>query len=84
MRPRLVQGSAGRPPRSTNAKLTPEEQRVLDLLAEAWNLYSALPIQHPMDRSEFAFYLRGCLGLVGLRVARVADPDTWVVEDMPG
>lgn len=83
MRPRLVQGS-GRPPRSTEARLTPEEQRVLDLLAEAWNLYSALPVQHPMDRPEFAFYLHGCQGLVGLRVARAADPDAWAVEDSPG
>lgn len=82
MRPRLVSG--GRPPRGPEAKLTPEENHVLDLLTEAWDAYSKLSIQHPMDRSEFAFYLHGCQGLVGLRVARAADPDMWAVEDSPG
>lgn len=82
VRPRLVSG--GRTPRGPEVKLTPEEHHVLNLLVEAWNAYAQLPIQHPSDRHEFAFYLRGCQGLVGLRVARAADPDMWAVEDGPG
>lgn len=82
MRPRLIQGGA--PPRGPEVKLTDGERAVLDLLAEAWNAYTKLPIQHPMDRQEFAFYVHGCQGLVGLRVARAADPDVWSVEDSPG
>lgn len=82
MRPRLIQG--GIPPRDPEAKLTINEHNVLDLLTEAWNAYVNLPVQHPADRSEFAFFIHGCQGLVGLRVARAADPDAWAVEDSPG
>lgn len=61
--------------------LTADERRVLDLLAEAWNAYIKLPLQYSLDRSEFAFYVNGCQGIVGLRVARRADPDVWHNEE---
>ena len=82
MRPRLVQG--GTTPRGPEVKLTDGERAVLDLLAEAWNAYVQLPVQRPTDRQEFAYYVHGCQGLVGLRVARAADPDVWSIEDFPG
>jgi len=82
VRPRLIQG--GTPPRGPDPHLTTAENHVLSLLVEAWNAYAKLPVQHSMDRSEFAFYIHGCQGLVGLRVARAADPDVWAVEDSAG
>jgi hypothetical protein len=33
--------------------MTPEEQRVLDHLAQAWNAYLALPVVHTDDMAEF-------------------------------
>ncbi|MFZ5411280.1 hypothetical protein [Enterobacter kobei] len=33
--------------------LTAEEQKVAQLLGDAWNLYLALPVEHPMGLDEF-------------------------------
>jgi len=80
MRPRLVKGG-GRP---KDPRLTADEKVVLDLLAEAWNAYVKLPQQHPADRGEFATFLHGCQGIIAIRVARVADPEVWAIEESAG
>lgn len=36
------------------AKLTQEEEEILELTAELWNRFLALPINHPMERDEMA------------------------------
>jgi hypothetical protein len=33
--------------------VTPEEQKVMDLLVDAWNKYITLPIIHPDENTEF-------------------------------
>jgi len=33
----------------------PEENKVLELLADAWNIFSNLEVLHPSDGSEFLF-----------------------------
>lgn len=35
------------------ALLTPEEEEVLELLAEAWNKFVLLPFQQPGEQNEF-------------------------------
>lgn len=34
--------------------LTSEEQKIAQLLGDAWNLYFTLPVEHPMGRDDFA------------------------------
>lgn len=34
-------------------RLTEDERKLALLLADVWNLFLALPIEHPMDRDEF-------------------------------
>jgi hypothetical protein len=34
-------------------RLTLAERNVVQLLADAWNAYALLPIEHPMDQDEF-------------------------------
>ncbi len=36
-----------------NPLLNPAEQKAIDALAEAWNLFIALPELHPWDQREF-------------------------------
>lgn len=35
------------------AELTQQEARVVDLLAQAWNEYLLLPVEHPSEAPEF-------------------------------
>lgn len=37
------------------AKLTQEEEEILELTAELWNRFLALPINHPMEQSEMQY-----------------------------
>lgn len=36
--------------------MTEQEKEIIDLLANAWNLFLKLPNHHPMDKQEFASY----------------------------
>lgn len=36
------------------AKLTQEEEEILELTAELWNRFLELPINHPMEKDEMA------------------------------
>lgn len=37
------------------AKLTQEEEEILELTEEIWNRFLALPIYHPMEQSEMKY-----------------------------
>jgi hypothetical protein len=56
---------------------TDAEKHVLNLLADAWNAYLALPVQHPTEQTEFMYGVHRCQDIVAVRVARRADPETW-------
>lgn len=47
-----------------NQKITKQEEAVLDMLAEAWNLFNALPVQHDSDKSEFMFAIHAAQNIV--------------------
>ncbi|WP_240476008.1 hypothetical protein [Pectobacterium carotovorum] len=49
--------------------LTAEEQKVAQLLGDAWNLYLTLPVEHPMGRSEFCGAIHRCQNIVLARPA---------------
>lgn len=56
------------------SQLTDEERAVLDKLAEAWNLFVKLPVQHPMHGQEFAHAIHAAQRLVMSRpVARTEE-----------
>jgi hypothetical protein len=59
---------------------TDGEKLVVRLLAEAWNAYLALPVEHPNEREEFMQGVHRCQDIVAVRVARRADPETWPVK----
>ena len=62
----------------TDHMLTESERNVIDKLAESWNLFLALPIQHPLHQSEFATLIHHAQRMVMSRpVARV---EGWVKE----
>lgn len=49
--------------------LTAEEQKVAQLLGDAWNLYLTLPVEHPMGRDEFCRAIHHCQNMVLARPA---------------
>lgn len=49
--------------------LTAEEQKVAQLLGDAWNLYLALPVEHPMGKDEFCRAIHHCQNMVLARPA---------------
>ena len=53
------------------------ERRVVQLLAAAWNAYTALPVEHPMDQDEFC---RGMHSLQEKVLARSARRELNVVD----
>lgn len=63
--------------------LTREEIRVLDLLAEAWNVFTALPEFRPGDNTAFQDVIHQAEALVALRVARRANPEIWGRPQVP-
>ena len=42
------------------ARVTDQEAAVVGLLAEAWNEFLKLPIEHPMDQHEFCSAIHSC------------------------
>jgi hypothetical protein len=50
--------------------LSPSETNVVRALAAAWDLYIELPIEHPMDRGEFAKIIHDAQARVLMRPAR--------------
>lgn len=66
---------------SDDSRLTDDERKVIGFLADAWNLYATLPIQHPMHQQEFATNIHQLQRLVMSRpTARI---EGWVVPVKP-
>lgn len=70
--------------------MTPEEEKALRLLAEAWNVFVTLPEMHHMDRHEFAHAIHAAqniiLSRVGLRAQNLPprlEPDRRVNLEPP-
>lgn len=57
--------------------LTPHEERVLELLAEAWNLFRRQPQHGTADVAEFTAAIHRAQSIVAVRVARRLDPKVW-------
>ncbi len=53
----------------TACLLTSEEQKIAQLLGDAWNLYLTLPVEHPMGRDEFCRAIHHCQNMVLARPA---------------
>ena len=54
------------------AELTEQEAKVVQMLADAWNEYMELPVEHPMDRQEFCTAINACQDKVLARAGRRA------------
>jgi hypothetical protein len=50
--------------------LTPAENNLVRALAEVWDRYIELPVEHPMDRGEFARIIHDAQARVLMRPAR--------------
>jgi hypothetical protein len=57
---------------------TADEKAVLASLVAAWQQYVALPVEHPDEIRDFTDAIHRAQDLLAIRVARRADPDTWV------
>ncbi len=57
--------------------LTDEEKVVLHHLSSSYNEFVKLPVMHPNHQTEFMQHIHELQRLVGIRVARRADPDIW-------
>ena len=42
------------------ARVTEQEAKVVGLLAEAWNEFMKLPVEHPMAQREFCTAIHAC------------------------
>jgi hypothetical protein len=56
---------------------TAAEARVVGILAEAWDAFTALPIEHGDDVTEFRHGIHRLQEKVLARAARRALPDGW-------
>ena len=63
--------------------LTPSEQRVADLLADAWSAYVILDREHPDELAEFRHAIHLAQGLLATRIARRVYPEFWPTYDTP-
>lgn len=52
-----------------------QEEKVLKMLAECWNEFLKLEVQHPAEQREFCDAIHRCQDLIGVRVARKYRPD---------
>ncbi|CNE47899.1 phage-like protein [Yersinia bercovieri] len=53
----------------TLCTLSADEQRVAQMLGDAWNQYLQLPIEHPCERDEFYRAIHGCQRIILARPA---------------
>ncbi len=54
--------------------LTADEQMALTLLADAANVFNALPVQHPSDADEYVRAIHAAQNIILSRVAYRTDP----------
>ena len=57
--------------------LTSAECEVADALIQAFNAYSALPMQHPDEMNDFTRGIHSLQALLAVRIARRCYPDGW-------
>ena len=50
--------------------MTLDEEKVLMMLAEVWNEFLKLPVEHPMEQQEFCSSIHVCQNMVLSREAR--------------
>ncbi|WP_227726211.1 hypothetical protein [Yersinia proxima] len=53
----------------TLCTLSADEQRVAQMLGDAWNQYLQLSIEHPCDRDEFCRAIHNCQRIILARPA---------------
>lgn len=61
--------------------LTSSEKQVVRHLGLAWGHFVTLSRDHPSETAEFVRAIHAAQALVGLRVARRADPGFWTVRE---
>lgn len=61
--------------------LTIEEEKVLDKLTEAWNLFIKLDKQHPSEIGDFADAIHRCQSIIGMRFCRKYRPDRFPIKE---
>jgi len=54
------------------ARVTEQEAKVVGLLAEAWNEFAKLPVEHPMAQQEFCTAIHDCQDKILARGGRRA------------
>jgi hypothetical protein len=54
------------------AELTDQEAKVAQLLADAWDAYLKLPIEHPLEQHEFCMAIHQVQDMVLARCGRRA------------
>ncbi|EKN6414450.1 hypothetical protein DVQ15_08910 [Yersinia enterocolitica] len=53
----------------TLCTLLADEQRIAQMLGDAWNQYLLLPIEHPSERAEFCRAIHDCQRIILARPA---------------
>lgn len=70
---------------SDEARITVDEETVLQLLGEAWNKFIKLPVEHHADKAEMTLAIHAAqniiLSRVGLRSTGVYRPTSGGVDD---
>lgn len=56
--------------------MTPEELKIVEMLAFAWNAFTRLPVEHPSDNEEFCRMIHAAQEKVLARPARRKINDT--------
>jgi hypothetical protein len=64
-----------------NSGLTKGEKKIMDHLADAWNSFEQLHIQHGEDIPEFRRSIRSLQHLLGMRIVRRTHPTFWRNEE---
>jgi hypothetical protein len=59
------------------------EGKVLECLADAWNLFLTLEIQHPDEQHEFRTALHRAQAVIAIRDARRYDSKRWPSPRQP-
>ncbi len=62
-------------------KLTEQEIKILDMLANAWNYYNKLEEYHPSDKQEFTEGIHRAQDIVMTRLAVRVHPELFYREE---
>ena len=60
--------------------MEPEERKVLNGLADCWNDYCKLPVQHPDDARDFCNAIHTCQRIIMAREAVRRYPDMFPIR----